>query len=458
MNWNNIVSTTRTGAKEKPTVIRTEYQKDFDKLIFSSGFRRLQNKTQVFPLPGSTFVHNRLTHSLEVASVGRSLGSMIGSKIAKMKEVDEHKKNFYNNELSAVIASACLAHDIGNPAFGHSGEKAIWNYFVENAEEVIEGVKLKEYFSHEEWTDLITFEGNANGIRVLTSKFNGKSEGGLMLTYTTIASMLKYPCESTAIDETGKLKHRSKYGFFQAEKETVMQICHELNMIKESEKPLIYKRHPFVFIVEAADDICNLIIDYEDAHRLGILSYEKVEKDFIGILKCNSDDKQIAKVEKRLTEIEDENEKLGYLRAKCINALTEQSGKAFMDNIPAILEGTFNKSLFGVVKENCSILKEIQKASTERIYNHRTVVEIEIAGYNVMSELLHLLIPATVKSKPSNKDEKALLLIPKQFKYGEKATTYQKVLSVLDFISGMTDPFATDLYRKISGIEIPKHK
>jgi dGTPase len=458
MNWNNIVSTTRTGAKEKPAVIRTEYQKDFDRLIFSSGFRRLQNKTQVFPLPGSTFVHNRLTHSLEVASVGRSLGSMIGSKIAEMKEVDEDKKNFYNNELSAVIASACLSHDIGNPAFGHSGEKAIWNYFVENAEEVIEGVKLKEYFSPEEWTDLITFEGNANGIRVLTSKFNGKSEGGLMLTYTTIASMLKYPCESTAIDETGKQKHRSKYGFFQAEKETVMQICHELNMIMESEKPLIYKRHPFVFIVEAADDICNLIIDYEDAHRLGILSYDKVEKDFIGILKCNSDEKQIAKVEKRLAEIEDENEKLGYLRAKCINALTEQSEKAFMDNIPAILEGTFNKSLFGVVKENCAILKEIQKTSTERIYNHRTVVEIEIAGYNVMSELLHLLIPATVKSKPSKKDEKALLLIPKQFKYGEKATTYQKVLSVLDFVSGMTDPFATELYRKISGIEIPKHK
>lgn len=458
MNWNNIVSTTRTGAKGKPEFVRTEYQKDFDRLIFSSGFRRLQNKTQVFPLPGSTFVHNRLTHSLEVASVGRSLGSMIGSELAKTDAVNADMKDFYNNELSAVIASACLAHDIGNPAFGHSGEKAIWNYFVENAEEVIEDVKLKDYFSDDEWSDLITFEGNANGIRVLTSKFNGKSEGGLMLTYTTIASMLKYPCESTAMDGSGKQKHRSKYGFFQAEKETVMQICDELNMIKESEKPLIYKRHPFVFIVEAADDICNLIIDYEDAHRLGILSLEKVSTDFLNILRCNSDPKQMEKVEARLAQIDDENEKLGYLRAKCINALTEQSVKVFMDNIPAILKGEFNKSLFGAVKENCAILKDIQKTSTERIYNHRTVVEIEIAGYNVMSELLHLLIPATVKNKPSKKDEKALLLIPKQFKHGEKATTYQKVLSVLDFVSGMTDPFATELYRKISGIEIPKHK
>lgn len=458
MNWNNIVSTTRTGAKEKPAVIRTEYQKDFDRLIFSSGFRRLQNKTQVFPLPGSTFVHNRLTHSLEVASVGRSLGSMIGATLAKTDDVNADMKDFYNYELSAVIASACLSHDIGNPAFGHSGEKAIWNYFVENGEEVIEGTKLKDYFSPDEWTDLITFEGNANGIRVLTSKFNGKSEGGLMLTYTTIASMLKYPCESTAVDETGKLKHRSKYGFFQAEKETVMQICDELNMIKESEKPLIYKRHPFVFITEAADDICNLIIDYEDAHRLGILSYDKVEGDFLGILKCNSEEKQIEKVIARLAQIDDENEKLGYLRAKCINVLTEQSAKAFMDNIPAILEGVFNKSLFGIVKESCSILKAIQTTSTERIYNHRTVVEIEIAGYNVMSELLDLLIPATIKQKPSKKDEKALLLIPKQFKHSKEAKTYERVLSVLDFVSGMTDPFATELYRKISGIEIPKHK
>lgn len=456
MNWNDIVSTSRTGLKEKPAVIRTEYQKDFDRLIFSSGFRRLQNKTQVFPLPGSTFVHNRLTHSLEVASVGRSLGSMIGAEIAKSSDVKAEMKDFYNYELSAVIASACLAHDIGNPAFGHSGEKAIWNYFVENADEQIEGVKLKEYFSDDEWMDLTTFEGNANGIRVLTSKFNGKSEGGLMLTYTTIASMLKYPCESKAIDD--KFKHRSKYGFFQAEKETVMQICDELKMIKESEKPLIYKRHPFVFITEAADDICNLIIDYEDAHRVGILSYKEVSDDFLSILKCNSNQQQMERVNKRLTEIADDNEKLGYLRAKCINALTEQSAKAFTDNIPAILKGEFNKSLFGVVKENCTILKAIQKTSTERIYNHRTVVEIEIAGYNVMSELLDLLIPATIKKKPSKKDEKALLLIPNQFKHTQEAKTYERVLSVLDFVSGMTDPFATELYRKISGIEIPKHK
>lgn len=456
MNWNDIVSTSRTGLKEKPAVIRTEYQKDFDRLIFSSGFRRLQNKTQVFPLPGSTFVHNRLTHSLEVASVGRSLGSMIGAEIAKSSDVKAEMKDFYNYELSAVIASACLAHDIGNPAFGHSGEKAIWNYFVENADEQIEGVKLKEYFSDDEWMDLTTFEGNANGIRVLTSKFNGKSEGGLMLTYTTIASMLKYPCESKAIDD--KFKHRSKYGFFQAEKETVMQICDELKMIKESEKPLIYKRHPFVFITEAADDICNLIIDYEDAHRVGILSYKEVADDFLSILGRNSDKQQMERVEKRLTEIADDNEKLGYLRAKCINALTEKSAKAFIDNTPAILKGEFNKSLFGVVKEDCEILKTIQKTSTERIYNHRTVVEIEIAGYNVMSELLDLLIPATIKKKPSKKDEKALLLIPNQFKHTQEAKTYERVLSVLDFVSGMTDPFATELYRKISGIEIPKHK
>lgn len=456
MNWNNIVSTTRTGVGKSTKQSRSQYQIDFDRLIFSSGFRRLQNKTQVFPLPGSTFVHNRLTHSLEVASVGRSLGTIIGEEIAKKKGVTKEMQEFYKNDLSAVIASACLAHDIGNPAFGHSGEKAIWNYFVENADEKIEDKKLKKYFSDDEWKDLIAFEGNANGIRVLTTKFNGKSDGGLMLTYTTLASMLKYPCEAKAVDEN--FKHKSKYGFFQAEKETVKQICDELNMIKESAKPLVYKRHPFVFIVEAADDICNLIIDYEDAHRLNVLSYQEVEDDFLGILACKGTQKEMDKIRKRLADIGDSNEKLGYLRAKCIYTLTEQCAKIFLDNSPAILAGTFNKSLLGVIKGDCSILKTMQDKSTKRIYNHRTVVEIEIAGYNVMSELLRLLIPATVKKKPSKKDEKALLLIPDQFKHTEKASTYQRVLSVLDFVSGMTDPFATELYRKVSGIEISKHR
>ncbi len=454
MEWSSIVSTSRTGVEKTSTGVRTEYQRDFDRLIFSSGFRRLQNKTQVFPLPGSTFVHNRLTHSLEVASVGRSIGTLVGRKIALGLNGDI--QDFYNYELSAVIASACLAHDIGNPAFGHSGEKAISNYFIENADELIEGKKLQDYFSNGEWKDLTNFEGNANAFRILTTKFKGKSTGGLRLTYTTLAALLKYPCESNA--SLKKVKHRSKYGFFQAEKDTALDIFKELNMIQESTEPLVYKRHPFVYLTEAADDICYRVIDYEDAHRLNILSSEEIENDFIALIEnINRSEVKIDRVHKTLMTIEDQNERISYLRATCINALTLEVADIFHKNASAILAGTYNNSLVDEVESRCPALKKIAQTSVSRIYNHRTVLEIEIAGYNVMSELLCLFVPPILKVKPAKKDEKVLLLIPQQFIHTTQTTPYERVLSVLDFVSGMTDPFATELYRKVLGIETPKH-
>lgn len=458
MEWSRIVSTKRTGVEQYGGGIRTEYQRDFDRIVFSSGFRRLQNKTQVFPLPGSAFVHNRLTHSLEVASVGRSLGSIVGKKIAKdHSDLEEDVRNFYQYELSAVIASACLAHDIGNPAFGHSGEKAISNYFSENEQEEIEGKKLKDYFLKEEWADLTNFEGNANAFRILTNQFKGKSTGGLRLTYTTLASLLKYPCESVATKKGEK--HRSKYGFFQLEKETAKKIAEELNMIKESDEPLIYKRHPFVYLTEAADDICYRIIDYEDAQRLGILSSEKVENDFIALIKdINREDNKMENIEKTLMKIKDKNERISFLRAVCINVLTLESARIFDKNSEAVLNGSYNNSLIDELEDGCPALLQIRKTSQEMIYNHGTVVEIEIAGYNVMSELLTLLIPSTLKPNPTTKDEKVLRLLPGQFKFEDDDSPYRKVISVLDYVSGMTDSYATELYRKISGIETPKHR
>lgn len=454
MEWSSIVSISRTGVAKTSTGVRTEYQRDFDRLIFSSGFRRLQNKTQVFPLPGSTFVHNRLTHSLEVASVGRSIGTLAGRKIAL--GLSGEIQDFYNYELSAVIASACLAHDIGNPAFGHSGEKAISNYFIENADELIENKKLQDYFSPAEWKDLTNFEGNANAFRILTTKFKGKSTGGLRLTYTTLAALLKYPCES-GVSVKG-IKHRSKYGFFQAEKDTALDIFKELNMIQESAEPLVYKRHPFVYLTEAADDICYRVIDYEDAHRLNILSSEEIETDFIALIEdINRPEEKIDRMHKTLESIEDQNERISYLRAKCINALTLEAADIFHKNASAILAGTYNNSLLDEVESRSPALKKIASTSVARIYNHRTVLEIEIAGYNVMSELLSLFVPPVLKAKPSKKEEKVLLLIPQQFIHTNKASPYERVLSVLDFVSGMTDPFATELYRKVLGIETPKH-
>src|SRR6476619_7155378 len=241
MQFETLFTEKRVGSDKITPGARSGFQRDFDRLIFSSAFRRLQNKTQVFPLPGTAFVHNRLTHSLEVASVGRSLGKMIGERIRMdFKNRNDDAYEFYRYELANVIAAACLAHDIGNPAFGHSGEKAISAYFIEHATDTIDGQTLQSYFTLREWQDLCTFEGNANAVRVLTHSYRGRFRGGFGLTYTTMASILKYPCESIAVDKT--YKHRKKWGFFSTEQETVQAIATELGMIEESSATLIYKR------------------------------------------------------------------------------------------------------------------------------------------------------------------------------------------------------------------------
>ncbi len=458
MDFTTIYTSKRVGSDKTPSGPRSGFQRDYDRLIFSSAFRRLQNKTQVFPLPQNSFVHNRLTHSLEVASVGRSLGKMIGENIASsFKGNNEESYEFYKYELPNVIAAACLAHDIGNPAFGHSGEKAISSYFLDNANKKIEGGELCSLFKSAEWMDLCNFEGNANVVRVLTHSFKGRFRGGFGLTYTTIASVLKYPCESGAIDKN--FKHRKKYGFFQTEKETVDKIATELGMIKEGHEFLIYKRHPYVYLVEAADDICYRIIDMEDAHRLGILQRKDVASYFIDVIKSISRKEEDGdKIYSYYKEIKDLNEGIAFLRAKVINVLTLQAVDVFMDNEAAILKGSFNDSLVDQIEDNCEPLQVINKVSYEKIYHHNTVIQIELAGYNVMSELLQLFVPALLKEGPSHKEKKVLQLFPYQFTEFEEATSkYEKVMSALDFLSGMTDTYATEFYRTLKGIVIPQH-
>lgn len=446
---NAIFSAQRLGINHTKDT-RSEYQRDFDRIIFSSAFRRLQNKTQVFPLPGSVFVHNRLTHSLEVASVGRSLGSLAGEFIVKKfkDELEKDARQFYRHNLYNVISSACLCHDIGNPAFGHSGEDAIASYFERNEQ------KLKNRFSTEEWADFIHFEGNANAIRILTHKQTGKSEPALSLTFATMAAIAKYPCESTARDK--KLLHRKKFGFFQSEKEEFQKIAFETQMFQESAKPLIFKRHPFVWLVEAADDICYNIIDLEDSHRLGIIDHDKC-KDLLLELIASFDPKGIDKVKSRLENISDRNEKISYLRAKSIGQLIREAAGAYEDRFEEIMEGKLEIPLLDCVKQknenSAKVLKEIEAFSIEFIYNHHSVVEIENAGYNVMYELLSHFAEPILKPDRSKSEEKAVKLIPSQFLYDD-GTDYQKIMGVLDFVSGMTDNYATELYRRIKGIEI----
>jgi dGTPase len=455
MKFETIFTEKRVGSDKASSGTRSGFQRDFDRLVFSSAFRRLQNKTQVFPLPGTAFVHNRLTHSLEVASVGRSLGKMIGERISELYKNNEEVYEFYRYELANVVAAACLAHDIGNPAFGHSGEKAISNYFIENAEWKVDGQQLKNFFSEKEWRDLSSFEGNANAVRILTHQFRGRFKGGFGLTYTTIASILKYPCESIAVDK--KFRHRKKYGFFQSEKGTVTDITKELQMIEESSEPIVFKRHPFVYLVEAADDICYSIVDMEDALRLKILTKKEVEEAFMDVIEKLGKD-SAERTYGYYKNIEDASEAIAFLRARIINLLVNKSADVFFNHQKEILNGSFDDSLIDNIEKNSGALKSIQEISLERIYQHDSVIQIEIAGYNVMSELLSLFIPALLKEQPSHKEQKVLRLFPYQFTEFEVVTSkYEKIMNALDYLSGMTDEYATEMYRKLKGIVIPRH-
>ena len=457
MSWNNCFSPKRFGMEKGQEDIRTQYERDWDRIIFSSPFRRLQNKTQVFPLPEEVFVHNRLTHSLEVASVGRSLGKIIGKKISDLPEVeiDDSARPFYRNSLKNVLSSACLAHDLGNPAFGHSGEEAISKYFKKRDTKKPDDIEFKKNFTDAEWQDLITFEGNANALRVLTMQQHDRNKGGFRLTYSTIGSILKYPCESLASDK--KILHRKKYGFFKIDEEVFLDIAKELNMVADNvESRIAYKRHPFVYLVEAADDISYSIIDFEDAHRLEILTYEEVSSAFLEIISQNPKD-DIKWVTEQAEMLKgDRNESIAYLRAKSINALIYKCADVFWENKEKILKGNYEKSLIEDIPELKTVMQGIEKKSLEKIYNARKVVELEIAGFRIMSGLVEDFVSSalTPKTERDKEQKKILELLPKQFSFDESSSPYVKVMHIIDFISGMTDVFALKLYRNLRGIEI----
>ena len=445
MNWNELLSAKRWGYEDRQVGeqfdARSEFQRDYDRLIFSSPFRRLQNKTQVFPLPGAVFVHNRLTHSLEVASVGRSLGRLFYN-IIKQEQPDIDQTAPFLQEVGNIISVACLSHDLGNPAFGHSGEAAISSYFIEG-----KGQMYREQVTPEEWADLTHFEGNANALRILTHPFNGKDKKGFALTYATLASIVKYPC-SAAEGHVKAYHHRKKYGYFDTEKEAFRKIAKELGLAPDPSNPNGYLRHPLVYLVEAADDICYNIIDLEDAHHLKILSYQEVEELLLPL--CGGED-----LRKRLRSLGDTGSRIELLRAKAINTLIHACAKVFAKNQAKFLAGTFESALMDALDDKIvAQLKKISAISVERIYNAPTVVQIEVAGFHVMNALLEEFVPAYLKTQKGHFDEKIVAMMPEQF-HTDKTDTYSKIRAVLDYVSGMTDVYAIDLYRKIKGISIP---
>lgn len=443
MEWKQLISNKRFGQEHKHAERhddRSEFKRDYDRLIFSSAFRRLQNKTQVFPLPGSIFVHNRLTHSLEVASVGMSIGNDISRRVIQ-KQPD--LKDTLVEEIETIVSAACLAHDLGNPPFGHSGEKAIQTFFSEGP-----GLKIKPMVSSEFWDDITHFEGNANAFRILTHRFKGRRQGGFVMTYSMLASIVKYPFASSLAGNHGK------FGFFASEAESYRKIADELGISCKSApgEPLKYARHPLVYMVEAADDICYEIMDIEDSHKLKILSYAETEHLLLSFF----DEDIQQKIRQRIIdeELTDENEKVVYMRASVIGKLENECVAAFLAHEEEILAGTFEGSLIDHISERQKkAYQECEKISYSKIYQSKPVLDIELSGYQIMATLMEVFIEAAVN--PSRFYSKQLLRrVSSQYDI-ENENLEERIMAVLDYISGMTDIYALDIYQKINGISLP---
>ncbi len=439
MNWKTLLSAKRFGMEEfheERQENRSEFQRDYDRLIFSAPFRRLQNKTQVFPLPGSIFVHNRLTHSLEVSCVGRSLGNDVAKALLE-KQPD--LQDSFLSEIGSIVSAACLAHDLGNPPFGHSGEKAIATFFSEG-----KGLPLKDKLTPMEWADLTHFEGNANAFRLLTHQFEGRRTGGFAMTYSTLASIVKYPFSSSL---AGK---KPKFGFFVSEEDSFRRIATELGLIRLNEQPMKYARHPLVYLVEAADDICYQMMDIEDAHKLKILTNEETKKLLLAYF---SEERQ-AHMQRTFAIVSDTNEQIAYLRSCVIGLLIKECTRVFVEHEAEILAGTFEQPLIKQIAERpARAYRECAEVSLAKIYRSKDVLDIELAGFRVISTLLELMIDAVTSPE---KAYSQLLINRVSGQYNIKSPELSvRIQAVLDYISGMTDIFALDLYRKINGNSLP---
>lgn len=436
MNWTQLLSTKRSATPHNYEDTRNAFQRDYDRIIFSSAFRRLQNKTQVFSLPGSIMVHNRLTHSLEVASVGRSIARTTAQRLSLL--YPDLKDQL--NDIDTVVATACLAHDLGNPPFGHSGEDTISSFFKEG-----NGMVLKEKVLPEQWSDLIAFEGNANALRQLTQQFQGRRKGGLSLTAATLATLIKYPYPSYNKGE------RKKYNVFNSEINIFKEIMQECGIECIDSDNIIYARHPLSYMMEASDDICYLILDMEDAHKRGIMPTEEIEQCFLAFFNPETEASFFKFKDETYREVLDVNERMSFLRAVLINKLVNCVSSVFIEHYDDIMSGTFQGSLIAYLppfEENA--LNHCRDLSIRKIYRHPSVTKVELTGFNVIGTLLDEFIEAILNPKTTY-NKKLLTLIPEQFRV-DTNDVYRKIMSVLDYISNMTDLYAVQLYKDLRGI------
>lgn len=444
MDWKQLITNKRLGQEDHHPERhddRTEFKRDYDRLIFSAPFRRMQNKTQVFPLPGSVFVHNRLTHCLEVASVGMSLGNDVSRML--MRDKYPELRNTLFEELGQIVSAACLAHDMGNPPFGHSGEKAIQTFFTEG-----KGLALREQVSSRFWDDVTHFEGNANAFRILSHQFKGRRKGGFVMTYSMLASIVKYPWAASCAGKKGK------FGFFASEEAFFQRIAEEMGLMRLSAdgEALKYVRHPLVFLVEAADDICYEIMDIEDSHKLKILSFDETEELLLSFF----DEQTQEGIRKRIKDegMTDSNEMIVYMRACVIGKLENECVKAFVENEEAILNGTFSGSLIQHISERQrEAYLRCSKMSYNKIYRSKPVLDVELAGYKIMATLMEQMTEAVLHPDRYYSQQ---LICRVSSQYDINADDLEsRVMAVLDYISGMTDVYALDVYQKINGISLP---
>ncbi|WP_158846867.1 dGTP triphosphohydrolase [Algibacter sp. L1A34] len=444
MNWEQLLSLKRFGdtnkrIRKEQDETRLGFEVDYDRVIFSSEFRSLQDKTQVIPLSETDFVHTRLTHSLEVSVVGRSLGRLVGKKLLEKHPHLQSSLGYQANDFGAIVAAAALAHDIGNPPFGHSGEKAIGEYFITG-----KGKNFQNQLTDKEYQDLCDFEGNANGFKILTEDRVGRL-GGLRLCYATLGAFMKYPKESLPKKPTKHIADK-KYGFFQSEKDAFQDVANELGLLKRSETDLSYSRHPLAFLVEAADDICYTIIDFEDGINLGLIQEEYALEYLSKIIRHNIK-------RENYYALSTKEDRIGYLRALAIGSLINEAVTIFMENEDAILNGTFDCGLLDKSQYEAQI-KDIIKISVDNIYQSTEVVDKEIAGYGVINTLLNTYATAVnngFNNTASNYDKLILKSLPKNIN-ATSISLYERLSSVCYYVSLLSDSKAILEYKKIKGI------
>ncbi|HIP48990.1 MAG TPA: deoxyguanosinetriphosphate triphosphohydrolase [Lutibacter sp.] len=441
MNWKQLLSLKRLGDTEirhrhLQDETRLGFEVDYDRIIFSDSFRSLQDKTQVIPLSDVDFVHTRLTHSLEVSVVGRSLGRIVGQEL--LHKYPELAKDGYKiNDFGAIVAAASLAHDIGNPPFGHSGEKAMGDFFKNG-----EGRKYKMHLSEAQWQDLVSFEGNANGFKLVSENKQGVS-GGLRLSYATLGAFMKYPKVSIPIKKSKHIAEK-KYGIFQSDIQFFDEVVKDLGLTPIREKDHVFYRHPLAYLVEAADDICYSIIDFEDGINLGLIPEDKALEYLLNLVRDNM-------ISEKYTALKTQKERVSYLRALAIQSLIYEAARVFTENEEAILNGSYAYSLLDKCRYEAQ-LNDIIAISIDKMYRSKEVIEKEIKGYRVLTTLLAVFTTAVnnkYEEKTTGFDQLVLELIPSDYNL-VKEDLYDRLLGVCSFIASMSDRYATLLYEKVN--------